>query len=174
MKSSEQWWSEVKSNQSLLVDWLKDQYHGEVTAAMRIKQIFNQFNLTEPQRKIVERIAREEAQHAKWVGSLLKNRGITPRVLTKQERYWDKTLVNISSVEDAAAIGHHAEAMRLERIRVICSDATAPEDIREVFSKILPDEEGHEAMFKLLSNRESLASRANNHQQGMKALGLTI
>lgn len=33
MMTSKEWWTKVKNNEALMTDWLKDQYHGEVTAA---------------------------------------------------------------------------------------------------------------------------------------------
>ena len=42
--------------------------------------------------------------------------------------------------------------MRLERIRVICDDEDAEEDIRSVFQRILKDEEWHEAAFRKIDN----------------------
>ena len=32
MKTSVQWWEEVSKDQSKLINWLKNQYHGELTA----------------------------------------------------------------------------------------------------------------------------------------------
>ena len=135
MKTSKQWWDEVKVDQAKLIDWLKDQYHGEMMAAIRIQKLFldDSVKLTPSQRYTILRISKEEIIHARWVKELLANRGITAEVLTKEERYWDKVLpADQANAEELAAIAHLAETMRLERIQVIAEDVTAPHDIRKV------------------------------------------
>lgn len=62
--------------------------------------------------------------------------------------------------------------MRLERIRAIASDETAPADIREVFAKILPQEEFHARAFKKMTTDDMYAATADSHELGRVALGL--
>ena len=121
---------------------------------------------------MLTRIAREEETHAEWVATLLRARGITPVILPKEERYWQQTLTGIESFESGAAVAAHAEAMRLDRIRVIVNDPRTPEDIRDVFAKILPQEIGHERMFAALAGEAALAQTQGAHELGMRALGL--
>ena len=176
MKTSAQWWNEVKANPALMTDWLKDQFHGEVTAAARIRE----FASTVSDARIastLNNIAEQEADHAEWVKELLTVRGITAEVLNKEERYWDKTLASEyknKSTQELAAIGAHAEAMRLERIQVIAADESAPADIRKVFAKILPQERYHERAFRFIAGDEAMAKALDAHKEGLAALGLSI
>jgi len=62
--------------------------------------------------------------------------------------------------------------MRLERIRAICDDENAPKDFRDVFLKILPDEEFHEYTFK--KSEEEYEHTRGNHELGRKVLGLVV
>jgi len=176
MKTSQQWWNEVKANPTLMQDWLKDQFHGEVTAAARILEFAS--TVSEPRiQKTLKTIAKQEATHAEWVKELLTSRGITAEVLQKEERYWDKTLASEyknKSTQELAAIGAHAEAMRLERIKVIASDETAPADIRKVFAKILPQERYHERAFRFIAGDEAMSKAMDAHKEGLAALGLSI
>lgn len=169
MKTSIQWWNKVKYNEKLTIKWLEAQYHGELTAAARIKVIAERFN-----NETLRVIAKQEQMHATWIGNLLFNRGIEPKDTVHHERYWKKTLTDLTkaSLEEISAIGAHAEAMRLERIRVIARDPTAPYDIRNVFSAILPEEEFHEKAFRELAGDEAMAKALARHQQGMNSLGL--
>ena len=172
MRTSQQWWDEVKNSPEKLIEWLQDQYHGEVTAAIRIEKIFGNFPMPKEDMKIVKQIAKEEDIHAAWIADLLKVRGIEPKLLDKEERYWSKTLVDMHSVEDVAAIAHHAEHMRLERIKVIAADVTAPYDIVKVFRKILPMELRHEQVFAQLSCPEVIEAHRSSHELGKQILGL--
>lgn len=178
MKTSKEWWSEVKNSPEKLISWLKNQYHGEVTAAVKIKELFlsPSLNLNDKDKQIIERIAKEEEAHAKWVRKLLLDRGQEASVLDKEERYWNQVLPkeDDASVAQLAAIAHHAETMRLERIRAICEDLDAPEDILKVFQAILPMEENHAKWFKELSNPEEISNTLYRHQNGLNALGLVI
>ena len=177
MKTSQQWWNEVKVDQAKLIDWLKDQYHGEMMAAGRIQKLFldDSIKLTLKQTDVILRITKEEFTHARWVKELLANRGITAEVLIKEERYWDKVLpADKATVEELAAIAHLAETMRLERIQVIAEDVTAPYDIRKVFKKILPMELNHAKWFAEMTTEACVDKAKDNHNLGLNALGLVI
>ena len=79
---------------------------------------------------------------------------------------------HIESLETGAAVAAHAERMRLERIRVIAKDNTSPADIRQVFAKILPDEEFHETAFKKMAGQEAMEKTAAAHARGADLIGL--
>jgi len=113
-----------------------------------------------------------EKNHAAWVLDLLVARNIRPTLLDKKERYWEKTLVGIDSFIKASAVAAHAEEMRLERIRAIANDETAPADIRAVFARILPQEEFHARAFKKMTTTAVYDATQDAHELGRTALGL--
>jgi rubrerythrin len=63
--------------------------------------------------------------------------------------------------------------MRLERIRAIASDCDAPEDIRAVFQRILPQEEFHARAFRKMTSEDVYQNTTDAHELGRIALGLT-
>jgi rubrerythrin len=171
-RTSLQWWEHVLANPEELIVWLQKQYHGEVTAAQRIRT-FATLHCTDAwNARTLELIAHQEETHAEWVASLLTARGITPAVLEKVERYWNETLPGIVDFHSGAAVASHAEHMRLDRIRVIGEHADTPDDIRAVFLRILPQEEFHERAFAEMAGVEALADALGKHEQGLEALGL--
>jgi len=176
MRTSSEWWRQVKADPALLLDWLRKQYHGEATAAVRMREFLARFGgqARDPRWvATVEEIARQEEAHAGWVGELLRARGEEPAVISgKVERYWQATLPGIESWESGCAVAAHAEAMRLERIRVIAADPDAPADVREVFARILPQEEFHERAFRAFASDEALTAALKGHAAGAEALGL--
>jgi rubrerythrin len=172
MKTSKQWWQETKTDSAKLNAWLLKQYTGEVTAAQRILDLRDKFKAIGSDHKILTFIANQEQKHAMWILELLQNRGIEPEIGDPNKRYWKETLQGIEDLETGAAVGAHAEAMRLDRIREIAYDVTAPHDIVTKFSKILIDEIGHEKMFRKLSSPEALEATRANHESGAAALGL--
>lgn len=174
MKTSIEWWNETKSNTERLHDWLKDQYHGEVMAAERINFFITSKLEDGWQKRIVLTIEKQEATHAEWIADLLVARKIEPAILNKEERYWDMVESTNDSPEYSCAIAAHAEEMRLERIKVIAEDKEAPEDIREVFKKILIQERFHAKAFKTLCGNKYYAETAAQHAKGLEALGLII
>lgn len=175
-RTSHQWWEEVKANPEKMKDWLLKQYTGEVTAADRIIQLRDRHDddLTFHQFKTLTAIANQERKHASWIEDLLLARGIQAEVGDPNARYWKETLKDLNDFETTAAIGAHAERMRLERIRVICEDTSGPEDIREVFLKILPEEEFHERAFAEMTTPNHLERTLANHEAGAAALGLVV
>jgi rubrerythrin len=173
MRTSLQWWNDTKNDQVRLVDWLKKQYRGEVTAASRITRLAENYDATDKQKKLLNKIADDEMQHAIWIRELLRNRGIPlPSLNEAEDRYWAETLPGIEDFETGAAVGAHAEGMRLERIFVIANDVDAPEDIRNTFARILKDETFHEQAFISLTNEAALEKTRGNHALGLQALGL--
>src|SRR5258708_15423822 len=90
--------------------------------------------------RILTVIAGQERKHARWVGELLAARGLPVAPSVKAERYWPQTLPGIRDLATGAAVGAHAEGMRLERIAAIAADEEVPADVREVFRRILPEE----------------------------------
>lgn len=172
MTTSKLWWDSVKSDSEKFNDWLVKQYRGEVTAASRIVEFANKYATSSRDKRILGVIAGQESKHADWVLSLLASRGVTPKVEHAEERYWKETLPEIESFETGAAVGAHAEAMRLERIRVICDDDSAPTDVRDVFKKILREEIFHEKAFRSMAGVQAMLATQDSHNKGLELLGL--
>jgi len=186
LKTSDQWWTEVKANPEKLTKWLKKQYHGEITAHQRINKFIETFLPESPELKaspqktsfkqILTIISDQELTHAQWVGELLQKRGIEAKVLEdKQERYWNETIPQVKDFATGAAVAARAEEMRLKRISAITNDTTLDksfEDIQQVFAKILPQEQFHAKAFAKMAGNEAMKSVIEAHKQGMVAIGL--
>ena len=177
MRTSEQWWEDVKSSPDKLNNWLKQQFTGESTASDRIQDHIRTKCTNIHYLTVIDKIRQDEETHARWVRSLLDNRNIS--ISTSDfhgtNRYWDEVLTKDQelSFEDACGIAAHAEEMRLERIKVISEDQTAPWDIRETFMNILQDEMMHASAFKTMA-KSGYNNTAKNHAKGLEALGLII
>lgn len=167
------WWARTRRDPARLIAWLYDQYRGEATAAGRIEALRDEHARDAPRaRRLLTIIAAQERRHAAWVGELLRARGHAPVVRDKPTRYWDGPLAAIRDLETGCAVGAHAERMRLERIAVIAGDPEAPQDVRAVFARILPQERFHERAFRSLATDEALAATRGAHALGRAALGL--
>lgn len=176
MKTSVQWWNEVKADPNKTADWLTKQWRGEVTASSRIKRLASQF-VTEGsyEAKVLNAIAAQEETHAEWISDLLQSRDLIcdrSELDRAESRYWAETLPGIKDFHTGTAVAAHAEGMRLERIRAIVADEESPADIRAVFTKILKDEEWHERAFTELSTDSAMEATEGNHKLGLEALGL--
>jgi rubrerythrin len=172
MTTSKMWWDSVKADSDKFNDWLVKQYRGEVTAATRIIEFSDKYATDSRDKKVLGVIAKQESKHAAWVLDLLVSRGINPSVEHAEERYWKETLPEIESFETGAAVGAHAEAMRLDRIRVICEDDSAPSDVKNVFKKILREEIFHERAFRSMAGVTAMMATQGAHSKGLELLGL--
>jgi len=170
---SRDWWSSVKRDPFKFNDWLQKQYYGELKASERVAGLINKYKLGCKEAATVGLIADKEAQHASWIGDLLRSRGLAP-LDSHTERYWEETGLDFESADEAFAVAAHAEKMRLERIRAIVEDEDSPSDVLEVFNKILRDEEFHEKAFRSLSSDVQYELSRYSHEKGLKALGLTL
>lgn len=173
MKTTEQWLNEIKSNPDKLNHWLQRQYVGEALAANRIQRLAN---VVEGRfQGVLMKIARDELMHCEWVQGLLETRGIDlPEVTLDNTRYWEPILENLRNFDEIAGAGHHAETMRLVRIRALAADKDIAVDIRQVFTNILPDEEMHAKAFEAMSTPEAIARTQQLHKAGLEVLGLEI
>lgn len=173
--NTQQWLDKVLSSQAELIHWLQRQYIGEVTAAQRIRALADRSDIAEQYKKVVLKIAEDEVRHAVWVKALLDARGIAlPTIANAEGRYWKPVLEAAEDFDTMAAAGHHAEGMRLVRIRALAADERVDADIREVFQKILPDEEFHERAFGAMASVDAIAFMRDKHEKGLELLGLEI
>lgn len=176
MKTSKEWWSEVKADNAKLVDWLKRQYRGEVSAVQRLNTVKLTFemDMTAEQFNNLSLIASQEAMHARWIKDLLEERGIQADADQEnaETRYWSEVDLSYSDFLTTMAVGAHAEQMRLERIRAIAEDKTAPWDIREAFIRIAADESYHAKFFTEAAGADALKATENDHEAGKRLLGL--
>jgi len=171
--NTQQWLDKVTSSKQALHHWLERQFIGEITAAKRIRKLADE--APTKFKPVINRIADDEALHAFWVGELLVTRGIAvPAIEHSEDRYWKPILSELDTFEKTAAAGHHAEGMRLVRIRALADSDKVDSDIREVFRKILPDEEFHEKAFGAMSNDEAIKHMQDKHDAGLEMLGLEI
>jgi len=172
MSTSQQWWAEVKADAARFNDWLVRQYRGEVTAAKRIESFRDAYARDAEPKRVLTLIAAQEERHAAWVLDLLRARGIEPDASGAEERYWREALPAVEDFETGAAVGAHAEEMRLARIRVICNDEEAPADVRSTFQRILKEEEFHARAFRKLAGQPAYFRTQGAHDRGMALLGL--
>lgn len=172
MRTSAEWWQEVKNDPAKFNEWLLKQYRGEVTASDRIFEVAKMAE-NPAQVNVLTKIANDEAKHAGWVQGLLANRGIFDIETEHAEaRYWAAVKPSIKDFFSAMAVAAHAEAMRLERIQVIAFDPEAPKDVQAIFKAILADELFHEAAFKALAGEEAMAETKPSADEGRRLLGL--
>lgn len=173
-QTSQQWWDTVKTDPTKIVEWLKAQYRGEAAASTRVRDFAEKYAKTDQEKRVLDVIAGQEFMHAIWVADLLRARNETYSSFDSPERYWAHTLPDIESWETGCAVAAQAEAMRLERIKVIVNDPETPEDIRTVFAKILPEELFHERAFREYTTPDALAKTDVNRVKGLEALGLVL
>ena len=171
--NTKEWLNKTLSSDAELHHWLERQYIGEITAAKRIHKLADE--APEKFKPVLSKIAVDEALHACWVMDLLVARGISvPSIEHSEDRYWKPILSELDTFEKTAAAGYHAEGMRLVRIRALASDIRVDQDIRDVFAKILPDEEFHEKAFGAMSTDEAKGFMSSKHEEGLSRLGLEI
>jgi hypothetical protein len=173
-RTSAQWWADTKSDPQRLNRWLRRQYVGEMAAVNLLSELLIKYghDATPEEWRTVHKIMMQEALHAQWVKGLLDARGLSPEPnASTDRRYWAEVLPNVTNFAEAMAAGFHAESMRLERIRVIAGDEMAPQDVRQVFIRILPHEEWHEEAFDTMRKGREIS---RYHERGLQALNLLM
>ena len=175
MKTPEMWLEEILASPEKLDNWLARQYVGEKLAAERITELSMSKDLSEAAQIDILSVALDERTHAAYIKALLQHRGLPiPDVSMEKDRYWKEVLPNALTLDQKLAAGHHAETMRLHRIRLLASDKRVPGSIPQVFRTILADEERHAEIFAKHASVEAIAEMAEHHEAGLSALGLEI
>lgn len=177
MKNSTTWWNDTKNNQENLRDWLQRQYVGEFAAVNLLSEILIRFGheMNGDQRRNIYKVMLQEALHGQWMSQLLENRGWAPEAQPDvTERYWKNIIPNVKNFQDAMQAAAQAENMRLQRIRAIVNDPTAPADIHKVFEQILPHEEWHEEVFTTMCGDYHNPEIKQGHDQGLSSLSLVL
>lgn len=178
MHTVEQWVDKVVSSQEYKHHWLARQYIGEVSATNRMRWILSDFGqeMSALDKRCLLLIIDDEVNHAEWIKKLLTDRNLNIPVVDEEaeKRYWAAILPTITSFNEAAAAGHLAEQMRLERIRMLAADQRVDDDIRSVFQMILPDEMFHAKAFEKMTNQSEIDKMSKHHQRGLDLLGLVL
>ena len=174
MKTSAEWWLATKSDPAKLNHWLQRQYVGEMAAVNLLSELLIRFGdeATDEEWKTVHKVMQQEAIHARWMKEVMDKRGVKPEANGEStRRYWQEVIPAVTNFREAMAAGFDAEHMRLDRIRVIANDDSAPPDLFDVFNRILPHEEWHEQVFNEMRHGITLTEA---HDRGLNSLGLVL
>lgn len=177
MRTSKEWWAEIKSDPEQLVEWLRRQYVGEIAAVNLLSEVLLRFggqaNMQEWEN--VHRVMLQEATHARWMRQVCEGRSIKLGADESAERrYWKEVLPHVSNFREAMDAAFHAEHMRLERIRLVAAETDpAFADLAKTFARILPHEEWHEEIFGEM-RQAGAGSVTRYHENGLQALNLTL
>jgi len=175
-KITEAWWTECINNPEKLQHWLVGLYNNEKDAEERFIDFANTYCLEDKEAyDIFIEIAQQEHNHAILVDNILRARGIELySKSTKDGRYWKNALPCVCDMQTAAAIGAYAEGLSLRRMRVIINDENTPDDLRDMFAIIEPEESYHAKILQKIATKHGMASVRDCHDKGLEELGLKI
>ncbi len=93
---------------------------------------------------------------------------------TKDGRYWRNALPCVCDLQTASAIGAYAEGLSLRRMRVIIKDPETPQDLKDLFAVIEPEEAYHAKALEKIATKHGMNAVRHCHDKGLEALGLKI
>jgi rubrerythrin len=173
------WWHGLLDDKEKLIRFLKRLHQNEFDAEERFRVFadswkdINEDIRYKDAREVIHLIADQEAYHAKLVEEVLGYRAEVPLLEKKDEsKYWRETMPHVHNLETAAAVGAFAEVTALNRFRILVSDTDTPEDLRQIFSLILPDETFHARALSHIAGSEAMNAIRPYHIAGLEALGL--
>ena len=170
------WWERCLADKEKLEHWLVALYNNEKDADNRFQAFATAYcgNDEEAANTFLE-IARQECNHAALVEKILKDRGVMLYVKSSKDgRYWRNTRPCICDMQTAAAIGAYAEGLSLKRMRVIIKHKSTPEDLRELFKVIEPEESFHAKALEKIATKYGMKKVKDCHDKGLEELGLKI
>jgi len=175
-KLTEQWWDKCLNDPEKLEHWLVSLYNNEKDAEDRFNEFADKYCENDREAYYTFKlIAEQERKHASLVEAILKNRGIEIFIKSsKNGRYWRNTVPCMVDKKTAAAIGAYAETLSLNRMRVIIKDSRTPEDLKDLFKVIEPEESFHAKSLKKIATDYGMKEVKDCHDKGLEALGLKI
>lgn len=175
-KLTETWWKKCLLDKQKLEYWLVSLYNNEKDAEHRFLEFAEVYCKDDKESyDIFVRIADEEKNHGVLVEKLLKQRGIELFEKSSNDgRYWRNTLPCVIDKQTAAAIGAYAEGLSLKRMRVIIKDKDTPQDLREMFEIIEPEEANHAILLEKIATKHGMKDVRDCHDKGLEELGLKI
>ena len=173
---TENWWKKCLANPEKLEHWLVSLYNNEKDAEERFKNFAIDYCINDKEAfDIFNFIAEQERQHAILVEEILKNRNIDLyEKSSKDGKYWRNTIPCIVDMKTAAAIGAYAEGLSLKRMRVIIADSNTPEDLKNLFKVIEPEESYHAKVLEKIATKYGMKEVKDCHDKGLIELGLKI
>lgn len=170
------WWKLCLNDTDKLNYWLICLYNTEFDAFERFKKFAETYCKNDKESfDYFMNIANEEANHAKLVENVLINRNIQPEKFEEERsKYFSTVNSCINSKETAAAIGNYAETLSLYRMRVIISIKETPQDIKEMFQIIEPEEARHATILRKIATKYGMKQVLDCHNKGLEKLGLKI
>jgi len=173
---TEAWWQKCLQDKEKLEHWLVGLYNNEKDAEFRFIDFAKKYceNDKEAYDEFIK-IADQERNHAVLVTKVLEDRNIELyEKSTKNGRYWRNTLPCVVDMKTAAAIGAYAEGLSLSRMRVIIKDPNTPQDLKDLFAIIEPEESYHAKTLQKIATRYGMKEVKDCHDAGLEELGLKI
>ena len=173
---TEKWWVACLNDKEKLEHWLVSLYNNEKDAEQRFIEFANEYCTEDKEAyDIFIIIAGQESNHAVLVEKILEARGIEKyEKSSKDGRYWRNTLKCVCDKKTASAIGAFAEGLSLARMRVIIADKNTPEDLKELFKIVEPEESYHAMILRKIATKHGMDSVRDCHDKGLEELGLKI
>ena len=173
---TEKWWQACLEDKEKLEHWLVSLYNNEKDAEERFLDFANKYCDEDKEAyDTFVNIASQEKNHAILVEKILIDRGISLyNKSSKNGRYWRNTLPCICDKETSAAIGAYAEGLSLKRMRVIIRNENTPQDLKELFKVIEPEESYHAKALTGIAKKNGMDKVRDCHDKGLEALGLKI
>ena len=171
-----EWWAKCLNDTDKLNRWLVSLYNNEKDAEDRFIDFANTYCGDDKDAyNVFLEIAEQERQHAVLVKDLAAKRGVEIyEQSSKDGRYWSNVLQCAKDLKTSAAVGAYAESLSLGRMRVIIAEESTPEDIREMFKVIEPEESYHAEELARIAGKYGMSEVKECHDDGLEALGLKM
>lgn len=163
------WWSRTLKDEPKLIAWLQKLEQTEIGGYDDYMAFIAAFDPDERTHKIFTNIAEDEKKHAGIITDVLSARGFELNPVRVPSTYWMTMNSHIVDLQTAAAVNYFGEALAAFRFEVLIEHHDTPQDIKEMLSIILPDEQFHRETLKRLSG-DKLDEFVDHHHRAVSVL----
>ena len=170
IKFTQDWWVRTVNDPERLTLWLQKLQRTELSGYQDHIDFMEKFTITDRDRRILTNIAEDELTHSNLLIDLFWGRNIPVVAVGATSTYWDEILAKVNTVEDYCAANYFGEALASYRFEIILGMKETPGDIKEVISRVLPDEIFHRETLMRLAGDEVIERMRVHHDEAYSRL----
>lgn len=157
LEFTKDWWRRCIADNHKMTLWLQKLQRTELSGYTDHIEFMATHKISNREQLILTNIANDELKHSGLLIDLFADRKIEAVPVGEESSYWLDILKDVQTFEDYCAANYFGEALAAFRFDVIHSMPETPADIRELISKVLPDEIFHRETLQRLAGDDTLA-----------------
>lgn len=164
-----EWWSRTVNDKKRLIAWLHKLHGTEIGGFDDYTNFIAQYEMDARTKTIFQNIAADELRHGGLIADLCDSMN-QPIIEMPKSTYWAEMNENIIDLKSAAAVNYFGEALAAFRFEVIMEHPETTDDIKNLLSVVLPDEQFHRTTLNKIAGSDLIEQLQSKHDAAVARL----